>query len=109
MKKLLLLALLSGSFAAARAQEKVPSDSLRTVEAACGQCRLGLPGTGCNLAVRFGGKAYFVDGTGIDQHGDAHAADGFCKAVRQAKVKGAVLNGRFQATQFELLPAVKKG
>ena len=41
-------------------------------EAACGQCQLGLAGDSCDLAVRIAGKAYFVDGTGIDDHGDAH-------------------------------------
>jgi hypothetical protein len=51
---------------------------VRRVEAACGECRFGLPGSGCDLAVRIDGVAYFVDGTGIDDHGDAHAQDGFC-------------------------------
>jgi hypothetical protein len=92
------------------AQQK--SDSTKTysntskviiVDVACGQCRLGLPGTGCDLAVRIEGKAYFVDGTAIDDHGDAHADDGFCKVVRKAAVRGAVVAGRFKATSFELV------
>jgi hypothetical protein len=74
------------------------------VEASCGQCQFGLEGEGCNLAVRFEGQAYFVDGTGIDDHGDAHADDGFCNAVRQARVSGRIADGRFVATAFELLP-----
>ena len=74
------------------------------VEAACGQCQFGLPGKGCDLAVRIDGNAYFVDGTEIDEHGDAHAADGFCNAVRSARVEGRVENGRFVATYFELYP-----
>ena len=73
------------------------------VEVACGQCQFGLPGKGCDLAVRIDGKTYFVDGTGIDDHGDAHSDDGFCNAVRQARVQGRVENGRFVATSFELL------
>jgi len=36
------------------------------VEASCGQCQFGLPGRGCDLAVRIDGDAYYVDGTGID-------------------------------------------
>ena len=56
------------------------------VEAACGQCKLGLEGSGCDLAARIDGAAFFVDGTKIDDHGDAHAEDGFCKAIRHAKV-----------------------
>ena len=27
---------------------------------------------GCDLAVRIDGKSYFVEGTKIDEHGDAH-------------------------------------
>src|SRR5687768_2722134 len=81
---------------------------LQVVEAACGQCRLGLPGKSCDLAVRINGKAYFVDGTTIDQHGDAHAADGFCQAIRKAEVKGTVINDRFKVTDFKLLPVAPK-
>lgn len=73
-------------------------------EAACGQCKFGLQGRGCDLAVRIDGKAYFVDGTSIDDHGDAHASDGFCLAIRKAEVQGAVVNNRFKATYFKLLP-----
>ena len=78
---------------------------LQVVEASCGQCRLGLPGKSCDLAVRLDGKAYFVDGTTIDSHGDAHARDGFCQSVRKAQVQGEVVNGRFVATYFRLLPS----
>ena len=49
----------------------------QVVEAACGQCLFGLTGDGCDLAIRVDGQAYFVDGTNIDEHGDAHAEDGF--------------------------------
>jgi hypothetical protein len=76
----------------------------KIVEASCGQCQFHLPGKGCNLAVRIDGKAYFVDGTGIDDHGDAHAKDGFCERVRKARVTGQIINNRFQAESFQLLP-----
>ena len=59
------------------------------------------------MAVRIDGKAYFVDGTKIDDHGDAHGDDGFCKAIRSAKVSGKVENGRFVVKSFELLPVEK--
>ena len=76
----------------------------REVEAACGQCRFGLTGGECDLAVRFDGVARFVSGTAIDDHGDAHAADGFCNAVRTARVSGRVEGETFVVTAFELLP-----
>ncbi|RIY10844.1 hypothetical protein D0T11_09095 [Hymenobacter rubripertinctus] len=81
---------------------------VQVVEAACGQCRLGLPGRACDLAVRIEGNAYFVDGTHIDSHGDAHAKDGFCQQIRQAEVQGQVVNDRFVATYFRLLPETPK-
>ena len=79
---------------------------IQVVETACGQCQFGLKEPGCLLAVRINGKAYFTDGTSIDEHGDAHAEDGFCNVVRKAEVQGAVVKGRFRATYFKLLPGV---
>lgn len=78
------------------------------VEAACGECKLGLKGESCDLAVRINGRSYFVDGTNIDSHGDAHAQDGFCKAIRMAKVQGEIVNDRFKASYFQLIPDTKK-
>ncbi|MBL4754075.1 MAG: hypothetical protein JKY52_10850 [Flavobacteriales bacterium] len=78
------------------------------VEASCGQCQFGLSGDGCHLAVRIDGKAYLVDGTNINEHGDAHAEDGFCNAIRKAKVEGKVKGGKFKAAKFELLEDEKK-
>jgi len=74
------------------------------VGASCGQCQFKLPGQGCDLAVRIEGRCYFVDGVHIDQLGNAHAADGFCNAIRQARVTGQVKDGRFVASTFDLLP-----
>ena len=79
-----------------------------TAEAACGQCKLGLPGKNCDLAVRINGKAYFVDGVHIDSLGDAHAKDGFCNAIRKANVQGEVVDGRFKASYFVLEHAKKE-
>ena len=80
-----------------------PTKKIKIVEASCGECQLGLPGKGCDLAVRIDGKAYFVDGTSVDQHGDAHAEDGFCEAIREAEVQGEIVNDRFRATYFKLI------
>ncbi len=85
-----------------------PAKKIQTVEASCGQCQFHLDGKGCDLAVRIDGKAYFVDGTTINEHGDAHAKDGFCEAVRKAEVQGEVINNRFKATYFKLIKVEPK-
>ncbi|QJX45503.1 hypothetical protein HMJ29_00530 [Hymenobacter taeanensis] len=116
MKVLLLLLSLSFATVTVRAQSAPapttatpdPAKKLQVVDAACGQCRLGLPGKSCDLAVRVNGKAYFVDGTDIDSHGDAHAKDGLCNSVRKAQVQGEVVDNRFKATYFQLLPETAK-
>lgn len=81
---------------------------IQVVEAACGQCKLGLPGKNCDLAVRINGQSYFVDGTNIDSHGDAHAANGFCNRTRMAEVQGEIRGNRFKASYFKLLPDTSK-
>lgn len=81
---------------------------LQVVEAACGQCKLGLPGKSCDLAVRIDGQSYFVDGTTIDSHGDAHADNGFCQAIRKAEVRGEIIDKRFKASYFKLLSDTSK-
>ena len=73
------------------------------VEAACGECKFGLKGKDCDLAVRMNGRSYFVDGVKADSLGDAHAADGICESIRKARVTGEVKGSRFVATSFELL------
>ena len=80
------------------------TDEVLIAEASCGQCQFKMEGKGCNLAVRIKGKSYFVDGTKIDDHGDAHAKDGFCQKIRKAEIKGTLVNNRFVATYFKLLP-----
>ena len=62
-----------------------------------------MAGKGCDLAVRINGNSYFVDGTSIDDHGDAHAKDGFCELVRKTKVQGEIVNNRVMATYFKIL------
>jgi hypothetical protein len=113
MKKFVFISCLFFSAASVVGQNKSADTSssktakMQVVEAACGQCRFGMPGKDCDLAVRIDGKAYFVDGTNIDDHGDAHAKDGFCQAIRKAEVAGQVVDNRFKATHFKLVPAPK--
>ncbi len=109
MKQLIFSFLLLLCASLGFAQQKEPKNSpdpgkkVQEVEASCGQCKFGLKGKGCTLAVRLDGKAYFVEGSDIDSHGDAHADDGFCNKVRKAKVQGEVVGERFKATYFELV------
>ena len=75
----------------------------QVVEVACGQCQFGMTEKlGCDLAVRIDGDTYFVDGTNIHEHGDAHADDGFCVVIRNANVKGKIVDGRFKSESFTL-------
>lgn len=85
------------------AQDKKTTEKPQIVEAACGECQFGMEGKGCDLAVRIDGKSYFVDGTKIDEHGDAHAKDGFCNAIRKASVTGKIENNRYKVTTFTLV------
>jgi hypothetical protein len=111
MKNLLLILMLSVIASVANAQTpKVYSKpgKVQIVEAACGECQFKMEGKSCDLAVRINGKSYFVDGTKIDDHGDAHAKNGFCEKVRKAEVQGNIVNKRFVATSFKLLPESEK-
>lgn len=112
MKTTLLLCglfLTTGIFAQSRSTAVPDSTKKITIaEASCGQCQFGMKEKrGCDLAVRIDGKSYFVDGTKIDEHGDAHAEDGFCEAIRKAEVQGEVVKGRYKVTYFKLLPIKK--
>ena len=85
-----------------------PAKKIQIVEVSCGECQFKMEGKGCDLAIRINDKSYFVDGTSIDDHGDAHAKDGFCEAVRKAEVQGEIINNRFVATYFKLIKEEKK-
>jgi hypothetical protein len=85
-----------------------PNKKIQVVETACGECQFKLAGKGCNLAVRIDSNSYFVDGTDINSHGDAHAKDGFCNAVRKAEVQGNLVNDRFKVTYFKVLKEGEK-
>lgn len=85
-------------------QISIPDATKKTmvVETACGECQFKMTGKTCDLAVRIDGKSYFVDGTTIDEHGDAHAKEGFCNAIRKADVQGSIVNDKFKVTYFKL-------
>ena len=96
------------TFSLGFAQDKKETPKTQIVEASCGQCQFGMKSkSGCDLAVRIEGKSYFVEGTKLDDHGDAHAEDGFCSAIRQAEVVGEVKDNKFVVSHFKLLPQKK--
>lgn len=109
MKKGLIIFIICFTSSFVNAQSKsLKTDKILIAEASCGQCQFKMEGKGCNLAVRIKGKSYFVDGTKIDDHGDAHAKDGFCQKIRKAQINGTIVNNRFMATYFKLLPETIK-
>jgi hypothetical protein len=106
MKKIISLLFLF-SVLLVNAQDKKEKLKSQIVETSCGQCRFGMEGHDCELAVRIDGKSYFVDGTSIDAHGDAHAGDGFCTTIRKAEVVGEIIDNRFKVSSFKLIPMKK--
>ncbi len=74
------------------------------LEVSCGQCQFGMQAAGCDLAVRIEGQSYFIEGTSIDDHGDAHGETGFCNCVREAIISGERQGDRLVVNRFELLP-----
>jgi NADH dehydrogenase [ubiquinone] 1 alpha subcomplex assembly factor 1 len=70
----------------------------------CATCVFHMPGVeGCKLAVEIDGKRYLVQGSDINDHGDAHAPDGLCNTARRASVKGKIAGDRFIAQEFRVL------
>lgn len=78
-----------------------PKINLIKAEAACGICMFNMEGKECELAVRINDSKYYVVGTGIDDHGDAHSEKGFCHAIRKATVQGKVIDNKFHITYFK--------
>lgn len=74
------------------------------VNASCGICNFNMTGDECDLAIEIDGKYYYTVGSGIDEHGDSHAADGFCNAIRKAEVVGEIKHGVFYIESFKVLP-----
>ena len=107
----ILMAFYSISFSQDAKKTKLVFDSKKEtyqVEAACGVCIFKMKGDGCKLAIRMKGKDYFVDGTGIDDYGDAHDQEGFCNASSPANIQGKIIGERFLATYMELVKKEEK-
>jgi len=109
MKAAILFFSVLGCYFTASAQSPVgrinKAQKLDTLEVACGMCQFEMKGEDCALAVRINDKPYYVEGTHIDSHGDAHAKDGFCNMVRKAEVQGTLTGDKYKVSYFRLLPA----
>ena len=99
MKKYILICLIIITAACSNKKEEI-----QIAEISCGQCKFDLDSEdGCSLAVRFNNKAYFVDGFGIDDFGDAHDEKiGFCNVIRSGEISGKIVNKRFVASSIKL-------
>ena len=73
------------------------------VDASCAKCQFNKEDDECLLAVEINSEIYYVDGTTIDDHGDAHGSDGFCNVIRKAHVEGAIYGNKFLLEKFSLL------
>ena len=84
-----------------------PQSAMRVnliVDTSCAKCQFDKKSDkDCLLAVEIHSDIYYVEGTTIDDHGDAHASDGFCNVVRKAHVEGIIDDGRFYLDKFRLL------
>lgn len=73
------------------------------VLASCSMCNFEAKDKkGCSLGIKIGETTYDVKGTSISDHGDMHAADGFCSTVRTASVLGKVMDDYIIVESFEL-------
>lgn len=98
MKKIIVLSLLILASCANK------NEINQVAEISCGQCQFALDSEdGCDLAIRVDGKAYFVEGFGINDFGDAHAEHtGFCAVIRKGEIVGEIVNDKFVASSIKL-------
>ena len=104
MKRILTLSKLCAvigvayAFALAGCADSTTAAPVQTVDAGCAMCIYKIEGsTTCETAIKLDGKAYLVEGGGLD----AHAA-GLCSAEKKAEVIGKLEGGKFIATSVKL-------
>ena len=72
--------------------------------ASCGLCNFNLiESSNCELAIKVGKAVYRVEGSGIDDHGDAHAQNGLCNSIQLASITGKIDSNFFYAETFDLV------
>lgn len=82
-----------------------PTLETGSAKAGCATCIFQMKGVeGCKLAIEIDGRQYLVQGSDIDDHGDAHASDALGNTARYAHAKGRISSDRFIAEEFCLLP-----
>lgn len=86
------------------ASVKETSKISQVANVSCGICNFKMTGEECDLAVEIDGKYYYTVGSGIDEHGDSHASDGFCNVIRKANVVGEIKHGVFYIESLQVLP-----
>ena len=80
-----------------------PNLQVIEAKASCGICMFDMDGFKCELAVKIDGANYYVEGTDIDDYGDAHSENGFCNAIRDAKIQGQIVDDKYIVTYFRLI------
>tara|TARA_B100001059_G_scaffold67659_1_gene64445 strand:- start:334 stop:678 length:345 start_codon:yes stop_codon:yes gene_type:complete len=113
MKKLIILLLFIPlvSFGQENFKNKLkfdPEINLIKAQVSCGICMFDMEGKQCELAVKIKDSKYYVEGTGVDDHGDAHSNIGFCNAIREAEVQGKVIDNKFHVSYFKLTKSESK-
>lgn len=105
--KFFLLAATTVLLFACGSTKQAGENIIGTYNVSCGMCNFDMTGDDCALAIEVNDKYYYVEGSTLEAHGDAHAEDGLCTVVRQAQVKGSIQHGVFVAEKFEMLPFVE--
>ena len=80
-----------------------PNLQVIEAKASCGICKFDMDGFKCELAVNIDGAKYYVEGTDIDDYGDAHSDDGFCSAIRDVKIQGQIVDDKYIVSYFKLI------
>lgn len=107
---LLLLAGCASSAQHAESPAPLVASETHEIEAGCAMCIYQMPGIEeCVLAVDWNDRHYLVDGSGIDDHGDAHAADGLCLVARPGTMRVRTVAGdRVEVAAMQLAPQTEE-